>query len=96
MPDDTPTSSFLAKIIGAAAALIAAWLVQQAVSRVWQRSTGHEPPRADDEGDAGLSEVVIAAAVTGALVAISRVLATRGAAHVVAVVEANGEGGESV
>lgn len=87
--DDKPSASFLAKLIGAAAALIAAWLAQQLISRIWQRSTGHEPPRADDEGDAGLSEVVIAAAVTGALVAISRVLATRGAAHVVAAVESN-------
>ena len=84
---DKPNSSILAKLIGAAAALIAAWLVQHTLSTVWQHSTGHEPPRADDEGDAGLSEVVVAAALTGALVAISRVLATRGAARVVAAVE---------
>ena len=88
---DKPNSSILAKLIGAAAALVAAWLVQHTISTVWQHSTGHEPPRADDDGDAGLSEVVIAAAVTGALVAISRVLATRGAAHVVAAVESNND-----
>ena len=86
---DKPNSSILSKLIGAAAALIAAWLAQQVISRVWQHSTGHEPPRADDDGDAGLSEVVIAAAVTGALVAISRVLATRGAAHIAGAVQSD-------
>jgi hypothetical protein len=81
---EKPQSSVLPKLVGAAATMIAAWLVQHVISTVWQRSTGHKPPRADDEGDAGLSEVVIAAAITGALVAISRVLATRGAARITA------------
>lgn len=83
MPEK-PQSSVLAKLVGAAATMIAAWLVQHVISSIWQRQTGHKPPKAEDEGDAGLSEVVIAAAITGALVAISRVLATRGAAHITA------------
>jgi len=77
-----PQASVLAKIVGAAATMIAAWLVQQVIGRIWQRQTGHKPPKAEDQGDAGLSEVMIAAAITGALVAMSRVLATRGAARI--------------
>lgn len=84
---EKPKSSILAKIIGAAATLIAAWLVQKVISGVWKAQTGHKPPTADDDTNANLTELVTAAAVTGALVAISRVLATRGAAHVVAAIE---------
>ncbi|WP_051274582.1 DUF4235 domain-containing protein [Cellulomonas sp. URHD0024] len=84
---DKPQSSFLAKIIGAAATLIAAWLAQKLISSVWKARTGHKPPTPDDKGNANLTEMVTAAAVTGALVAISRVLATHGAAHVVAAME---------
>ena len=49
--------------------------------------TGHKPPKADDQGDAGLAEVVVAAAITGALVAMARVLATRGTARFTAKVD---------
>ena len=39
------------------------------------------PPKAEDQGDAGLTEVAIAAAITGAIAALTRVLATRGTAR---------------
>jgi hypothetical protein len=87
MPDKSQ-QSMLAKIVGAAVALAAAWAAQQAINQTWKAATGHKPPKADDDdGDAGLTEIVIAAAATGAVVAIARVLATRGTATYVAKVD---------
>ena len=82
--DDKQTQSIVAKLIGAGVALGAAVIVQKIITQAWKVKTGHEPPAADDQGDAGLAEIVAAAALTGALVAISRVPATRGTARVTA------------
>jgi hypothetical protein len=79
--DDKQSQSIVAKLVGAGVALAAAVVVQKVLAQAWKVKTGHEPPAADDQGDAGLSEIVAAAALTGALVAISRVLATRGTAR---------------
>ncbi|GEL99227.1 DUF4235 domain-containing protein [Cellulomonas terrae] len=79
--DEKQTQSVVAKLIGAGVALGAAVIVQKILSRAWEAKTGHAPPAADDQGDAPLAEIVAAAALTGALVAISRVLATRGTAR---------------
>jgi hypothetical protein len=87
MSDDKQTQSIVAKLIGAGAALAAAFVVQQVLNQAWKAKTGHKPPKADDQGDAGLSEVVVAAALTGALVAAARVLATRGTARFTAKVD---------
>jgi len=85
---DQPIPSIVAKIVGVVVAIAAAWAVQKAVSASWQSASGHKPPKADDQGDAGLTEVVAAAAITGALVALSRVLATRGTARFSARIDA--------
>ena len=76
--DDKET--MVAKAIGLAVALGAAWAAQQLVSGLWRVTLGHRPPKAEDEGDHRMSEVLLAATITGAVVALSRVLATRGAA----------------
>ena len=70
-----------AKAVGLGVALIAAWVAQQLITGVWKITLGHKPPKAQDEGDARFGEVAIAAVVTGALVGLSRVLATRGTAR---------------
>ena len=84
---DKQTQSIVAKLIGAGAAFAAALVVQKILGLAWKAKTGHKPPAADDQGDAGLAEVVAAAAITGALVAMSRVLATRGTARFTARVD---------
>jgi hypothetical protein len=78
---DQSTQSTVSKVVGLVVAGGAAWVAQKAVSTAWRATTGHVPPKAEDEGDAGLSEVAIAAAITGAIAALTRVLATRGAAR---------------
>jgi len=76
------SSNTKATLIGAAIAAGAAWAAHKAVDQIWVASSGHKPPRADDEGDAALAEILVAAAVTGAVISIVRVLATRGAARI--------------
>jgi hypothetical protein len=87
VPDTT--QSTVAKVVGALTAFAAAAAAQRLVSAGWQAARGHKPPAAEDpETGVRLSEVVAAAAITGALVAVARVLATRSAARFAARVEA--------
>ena len=74
--------SLAAKLTGVVAALAAAWLAQRIIDTVWTRAVGHKPPKPEDESDARFVEIAAAATLTGAAVALSRVLATRGAAKV--------------
>jgi len=85
---DQPTTPIVAKIAGAVVAIAAAWAVQKAINASWKAASGHKPPKADDQGDAGLAEVAAAAALTGALVALSRVLTMRGTARFSARIDA--------
>ena len=78
---DESTQSTVSKVVGILVAAGAAWVAQKTVSTVWRATTGHVPPKAEDQGDAGLSEVAVAAAITGAIAALTRVLATRGTAR---------------
>ena len=78
---DKSTQSAVSKAVGLLVAGGAAWVAQKTVSTAWRAATGHVPPKAEDDGDAGLAEVAIAAAITGAIAALTRVLATRGTAR---------------
>jgi hypothetical protein len=78
---DKSTQSTVSKVVGLLVAGGAAWVAKKAVSTVWRATTGHVPPKAEDDGSAGLAEVAIAAAITGAIAALTRVLATRGTAR---------------
>jgi hypothetical protein len=78
---DESTQSTVSKVVGLVVAAGAAWAAQKIVTTAWRATTGHVPPKAEDQGDAGLSEVAIAAAITGAVAALTRVLATRGTAR---------------
>ena len=79
--DDEGTQSMTAKLAGLGIALVAAWAAQQLISAAWKGAVGHKPPKPEDPGDARMGEVALAAVITGAVVALSRVLATRGAAR---------------
>ena len=75
--------TLIAKLVGIGAALVAAWAAQQLINAVWTKGLGHRPPKPEDEGAARFAEIAIAATVTGAVIALARVLATRGAAKLV-------------
>ncbi|GIG41449.1 DUF4235 domain-containing protein [Cellulomonas phragmiteti] len=82
MSDDDQKQSMTAKLVGAGVALAAAWAVQKIIDTAWEKTKGHKPPAADSTADdIRFSEVAAAAAITGAAVALARVLATRGAAR---------------
>ncbi len=68
------------KLVGLIAALVAAWAAQQLINTLWTRTFGHRPPKPEDEGDVSFGEIAAAATVTAAVIALARVLATRGAA----------------
>ncbi len=80
---ESEKESLVAKVAGLAIALGAAWLANQVIDRGWTKVLGHKPPKAEDPGDARFGEVLAAAAITGAIVALSRVFATRGAAKLI-------------
>lgn len=81
MSDDEQKQSMVAKIVGAGVALGAAWVVQKVIDTAWEKSRGHKPPSADSTAeDIKFTEVALAAVITGAAVALSRVIATRGTA----------------
>jgi hypothetical protein len=72
------------KLAGTAAALAAAALTQRVIAAGWKAVKGHRPPAQEDhESGIGLGEVLAAAAVTGAVVAVVRILAARGASSAV-------------
>jgi len=87
---DDQKQSMVAKIVGAGVALAAAWAVQKAIELAWKKTKGHKPPPADSTADdIRFGEVAAAAAITGAAVALSRVLATRGTAKLAGRVNRN-------
>ncbi|HEY0119667.1 MAG TPA: DUF4235 domain-containing protein [Cellulomonas sp.] len=73
----------LVRLAGVGAGLAAAWLAHRVVDALWRRTMGHATPSADDE-DAPLAELAVATALSGALVALTRLLATRGTARAAA------------
>ncbi|WP_263119637.1 DUF4235 domain-containing protein [Cellulomonas fimi] len=79
--NDATSESTLAKVTGLIVAGAVAWAAQKALGAIWQKAAGHKPPQPEDPGDSRLAEVVAAAAITGAVVSLARVLATRGTAH---------------
>ncbi|WP_169166730.1 DUF4235 domain-containing protein [Cellulomonas taurus] len=81
MSDEEQNESTLAKVTGLIVAGAVAWVAQKALTAVWKKTLGHEPPQPENPGDSRLGEVVAAAAITGAVVSLARVMATRGTAH---------------
>ncbi len=77
---DAQTESRIAKLVGLAAAAGASWLAGKLIEKMWTRTMGHTPPKPDDDDDdIRFLEVLVAAAITGALVGLFRASATRGA-----------------
>ena len=62
------------------AALLAATVAKKGLNAGWKAATGKEPPGNPADPDVDISEALIWAAVSGTLVAVVRMLATRRAA----------------
>lgn len=68
------------KVITAVATIVAGLVANKVLSAAWKGVTGHEPPVDEKDGDFPLAEIVIFAAISGAIVALARAYANRGAA----------------
>jgi len=67
------------KLIATGVTLIAGLVATKALSLAWKGVTGHEPPKAiDDDGEISIAEVVVFAAMSGAVAAFIRAFVTRG------------------
>ena len=63
------------------AALLAATGARKALTTSWKAATGKPPPANPASPDVEMREALIWAAVSGTIVAVARMLATRRAAH---------------
>jgi hypothetical protein len=71
----------IAQAVGIAAGFGATWLARKAIDAIWQVAAGHTPPQpGEDEEGVSFGEVLVAAVISGAVVALFRALATHGAA----------------
>jgi len=69
------------KLITTTLTLASGLLATKAIALAWRGVTGHTPPKGiDDDGEISIAEVVIFAAVSGAVAALLRAYVTRGTA----------------
>lgn len=71
------------KIVTTLAVMAAGFAATKALDLVWRSVTGHKPPTNDDQ-ESSVREIVIFAAVSGALAALARAGATKAAARYLA------------
>jgi hypothetical protein len=80
MAKDTSTSKFFSAF-SLVAALGAAAVAKKGLNTSWRAATGKNPPANPADPDVGLGEAVMWAAVSGTLIGVARMLATRRAAN---------------
>lgn len=68
-------------IFSLVSALLAATAARKALNASWKAATGKPPPANPASPDVEMREAVLWAAVSGTIVAVARMLATRRAAH---------------
>lgn len=69
------------KVLGTGGAVAAAFTTQKAMNLVWHAAMGHEPPQTPESPESDWVEAVAWAAVSGALIGLARMVATRQAAR---------------
>jgi hypothetical protein len=69
------------KIIGTASAVLAAEAAHKGLSAAWRLATGDDPPTIPEDPDTGWGEALTWAIVSGAVIGVARLAATRRAAH---------------
>jgi hypothetical protein len=68
------------RVVTTGALLVSGLVARKVLDVGWKAVTGHEPPQDPDDPGVKMWEVVVFAAVSGALVGLTRQLATRSAA----------------
>jgi hypothetical protein len=67
------------RVISGVAAMVAAFIVRKAISAMWTKATGKEPPAHPEDPQVALGEALGWAVITGVGVESARLLATRAA-----------------
>jgi hypothetical protein len=76
-----PVGSLAWKIIGTASAVLAAAAAQRGLSAAWKLATGDDPPTIPEDPETSWTEAIAWAVVSGAVIGVARLIATRRAAH---------------
>ncbi|MCW2753620.1 MAG: hypothetical protein JWQ32_1031 [Marmoricola sp.] len=79
-PTDEQDMSKVWNAFSVLAALVAATVARKGLNASWKAATGKEPPANAADPDVDLTEALLWAAVSGTLIAVVRMLATRRAA----------------
>ncbi|MBY5162554.1 DUF4235 domain-containing protein [Salsipaludibacter albus] len=74
-------SSTTWKVLGTGAPVVAAILARKALTSGWQRATGNEPPSNPADPETDWREAVLWGALTGAVIGLARMAASRQAAR---------------
>ena len=69
------------KFMGTGAAVVATLLADEALHAGWRMATGKKPPTTPEDPESNLREAVVWAAVSGAVIGLFRLVATRKAAQ---------------
>jgi transposase len=69
------------RIIGTGSAVLAAAAAQKGLAAAWKLATGDDPPTIPEDPDTSWSEAIAWAALSGAVLGLARLAATRRAAH---------------
>jgi hypothetical protein len=69
------------RIVGAGAGVAAGWLVRKALERAWRATRGADPPTNPAASDTTWGEALLWAAASGVALAVTRMVAQRGAAE---------------
>ena len=75
------SSSKFYSVFSLVAAVGAAAVAKKALNTSWRAATGKNPPANPADPDVGLGEAVMWATISGTLIGVARMLATRRAAH---------------
>jgi hypothetical protein len=69
------------RIIGTGAAIVAATLAERGIKTGWKLATGNEPPTIPEDPDTNWGEAISWALLSGAVIGLARLVATRRAAE---------------
>jgi hypothetical protein len=69
------------RVIGTGSAVLAAAAAQKGLSAAWRLATGDDPPTIPEDPETSWREAVAWAVVSGAVIGVARLVATRRAAH---------------
>jgi len=72
--------SVLWKLLGTGSAVLAAALADRALNLIWRGATGDQPPTVPEDPETNWGEALAWAALSGAVIGVARMLATRRAA----------------